>query len=876
MSTAFRNYTEHGGFIPRSLWRAGAFLALATSVGIVVLLVQRPRLGMMVFWQVAIPMLPALWLVAPGVWRNVCPMAFLNQLPRELGFARAWSRPAWLRSATFPISIFALFAIVALRPVVFDHSPLATAALIAGGLGLALVGGLLFKGKSGWCGTFCPLAPIQRLYGNAPIVTIRNDYCSPCVGCQQNCYDFNPGASLFSNLYDRDQRAAEQRRFFAAVYPGFVLGFFFATAAPGGLLAPLGLLNLAVWPLLTLGAFHALATFTRASSYSLVALFGMSALALYYWFAAPVVIHAIGSIAAVALPGGSAREAQIVIATLALYSFGIGLRREREYTRIIAGASVATTGSGNAILQTLVRDEAGAEVLERSTGKRFVARPDQTLLEALEGAGIAIESGCRMGLCGADPIAIVAGGDALPPPSANERSTLQRIGRDGGNARLACCCRTTAALTIDTDPHAAEQTVPQEPPPAIVRYAPAALRVIVLGNGIAGTTVADHMRRRDAAASIVVGGEESRSLYNRMAITRLVYGRSAMHGLTLLPEDWYDEHHIDAWLNTRALAVDPEGCTVTLATGDVLGYDRLVFATGAKAREPDAPGWGIPGCFVLRSADDAIAVRAWLQRHAARSAVVLGGGPLGIEAADALREAGMRVTIVQRGRHLMDRDLDPSGARIVATFLRGLGIDVREGAAVAAFTGCDRIRAVELTDGSDLACDICIACTGIEPNASLASTAGVAVRRGIIVDQQLRTSDPHIFAVGDIAELPGTTGGLWPVSLRHGEIAAANIAGEALAFTENVKTMMLKLPGIDVQSFGRIDPVGSAQREMCEAGADDRSWWRVILEDGAIVGGVFVGEPELARVAISAFREPNTCSAALSRLGGLDAGLSSA
>ena len=870
---AFRNYTEHDGILPRSLWRFGAVIALTMSLGIITLLVERPHVGMVVFWQLAIPILPALWLVAPGVWRNVCPMALLNQLPREFGFGLALSRPAWLRSATFPISIFALFAIVAMRPLLFDRSPLATAALIAAGLGLALAGGLVFKGKSGWCGTFCPLAPIQRLYGNAPIVTVRNEYCAPCVGCQQNCYDFNPGASLFSNLYDRDQRAAEQRRFFAAVYPGFVVGFFAATAAPGGLLAPLGLLNLAVWPLLTLGTFQALATFTRASSYALVALFGMTALALYYWFAAPVVIHALGAIAAVPLPGGSARDAQIAIASLALCSFGIGLRREREYTRIIAGASVATTGSGNAILQTIVRDEAGAEVLERTSGKRFVARPDQTLLEAIEGAGIAIESGCRMGLCGADPIAIVSGGDSLPPPSASERSTLQRIGRDGGNARLACCCRTSAPLTIDTDPRAAELTVSEAPAPVGIRHSPAALRVVVLGNGIAGTTVADHVRRRDAGASIVVVGDESRSLYNRMAITRLVYGRSAMHGLTLLPDDWYDEHRVDAWLNTRALAVDPEECTVTLATGDVLGYDRLVFATGARARHPDAPGWGIPGCFVLRSADDAIAVRAWLQHHAARNAVVLGGGPLGIEAADALRAAGMRVTIVQRGAHLMDRDLDPSGARILTTFLHGLGVDVRAGASVAAVAGNDRIRAVTLTDGSDVPCDICIACTGIEPNAALATQAGVAVRHGIIVDEQLRTSDPRIFAVGDVAELPGTTGGLWPVSLRHGEIAAANIAGDALAFTENVKTMTLKLPGIDVQSFGHIEAARNTQREICEAGAGDRSWWRVVLDDGAIVGGVFVGEPELARIALSAFREPSTCSVALGRLGGLGSAL---
>lgn len=145
-----------------------------------------PELGFALFWKLLIPSLPLLFAVAPGVWRQICPMAFVNQLPRAFGFSREMTLPVAAKNLAYFISVLAFFFLVSLRHIYFNQEPLAWMVLVFSALGLAFLGGVFFKGRSGWCGTFCPLAPIQKAYGHAPVVTVKNGYCPTCVGCQKN------------------------------------------------------------------------------------------------------------------------------------------------------------------------------------------------------------------------------------------------------------------------------------------------------------------------------------------------------------------------------------------------------------------------------------------------------------------------------------------------------------------------------------------------------------------------------------------------------------------------------------------------------------------------------------------------------------------
>jgi hypothetical protein len=178
---------------------------------------------------VIVPLFPLLIFVAPGLWRNICPLAAANQLPRVLGFGRGRTVPDWLRNRSYSIAAVSFFGIVAARFSGLDDNRTAMGVVLGVVVVLAFAGGVVFKGKSGWCSSFCPLLPLQRAYGQTPMVTVPNSHCPTCVGCAKNCYDFKPRAAY---LADPDPRWSAPRKLFAAALAGFVLAFFTLAVRP--------------------------------------------------------------------------------------------------------------------------------------------------------------------------------------------------------------------------------------------------------------------------------------------------------------------------------------------------------------------------------------------------------------------------------------------------------------------------------------------------------------------------------------------------------------------------------------------------------------------------------------------------------------------
>ena len=327
----------------------------------------------------------------------------------------------------------------------------------------------------------------------------------------------------------------------------------------------------------------------------------------------------------------------------------------------------------------------------------------------------------------------------------------------------------------------------------------------MIGNGIAGVTAADHVRRRHPECEIDVIADEPYPLYNRMGIARLVYGRSAMVGLQLLPDAWYDDNRITCWLNTAAQKLDPGQRNVTLGTGEKLPYDRLILATGSDSFVPPISGFGVQGTFVLRRAADAFAIRAFAQRHRADHAIVAGGGLLGLEAAYAIHKLGLYVTVLERGPRLLSRQLDDRAAELLRDYLVGLGLHIQPGPRRRLIATDGRLRAVALSDGTRAPG------RGV-PGRCRDLAAGRARARGrhrgrawVIVDDALRTSAEEVFAVGDVAEHRGRTYGLWPAAVEQGEIAAENALGGSRAYEGTVPVTMLKVVGVDLLSIGRFE-----------------------------------------------------------------------
>ncbi len=840
----FPNYLQirERSWLPLNAWHWLRGLSLLVALGIAALAWTKPKLGLALFWSLAVPILPAVFFIAPGLWRNLCPLAAANQTPRLLGFTRGLTVPDWLRRYGYVIGIATLFVAVTARKFLFNQSGEATALLIIVALVLPFIGGLFFKGKSGWCSLVCPVLPVERLYNETPFVLVANSHCTPCVGCTKNCYDFNPRAANLADAYDDDAQWAGFRRFLAAVFPGFLLAYFQLPNPPAIAVGQM-YLGFALYLAASAGAFFALATFLRLPSARLPALFGVLALNIFYWYVLPTWFASAATLAGANAAPALAWAGSGALASLSLWWLARTRQKEQDYLRERQGATELKLPAGAVSALRKAGQAAVAEVVFQPQDVRTATEPGRSLLEIAEAQQLPIEAGCRMGMCGADPVVILEGGENLSPRTPDEQATLERLGLAGNPAaRLACMCRVQGAVTVSLGrASAGAASAPATPAKARAQPDPAVKSIVIVGNGIAGVTSADYARRLHPDCEIHLIGAEKHALYNRMAITRLIYGRSAMGGLYLNPDSWYEERRITTWLNTSVSAAARGSRQLVLATGETLAFDRLILACGSSSFVPDLPGYGLPGSFGLRDADEAMTIRRYVQDKACRRAVVAGGGLLGLEAAYALHKLGLRVTVLERGPWLLRRQLDQAAAGLLAQYLQGLGMDLMFEAQIAALEGERRVRAARLKDGSTLACDLFLICTGIAPNVDLAKSMGLAVKRGVVVDPQMRTSDPSILAAGDCCEFEGRLPGLWPTAVDQGRIAGGNAAGGSDSYVEQAPVTALKVVGVDVTSVGRFEPAPGDEVIIAEDEAG-RSYRKLVMSQGRLAGAILIGD----------------------------------
>jgi NADPH-dependent 2,4-dienoyl-CoA reductase/sulfur reductase-like enzyme/ferredoxin len=834
----FPNYLQLPTVLSLTIWSGLRIACIGIAVAIAVTLFVAPQIGLPLFWMVAVPLLPAVFVLAPGIWRNVCPMAALNQMPRLLGITRGLTHTPLAREYSYVLGIALFFALVSSRKWLFDASGTATGLLILLGLGGAFVGGLIFKGKSGWCSSICPMLPVQRVYGQTPIKRIANAHCRPCVGCSKNCFDFNPGVAYLADQYDSDKHYVGYRRVFVGILPGFILAFF-AIPAGADLASVYG--TFALGSGLSLAIFHLLDTFLKLPNNRLTVLFGAAAFTAYYWFASETWFKGLSMLSGHwVVPDMAPWSVRVAVIGLAITWVWRGFQIEDVFvaqTVQRAANQPVKLGEHAAAALKGVEEASQASVVIQPQNKTVPAQVGQSLLELIESCGDKIEAGCRMGVCGADPIAVRDGAQYLSPMEDDERNTLARLGH-GPNTRMACSARLQKGCV-----HIA--LVPDKADPSAVHavrdYDRAIHRVVIIGNGIAGVTAADHIRRRHPDCAIQLVAEENHALYNRMGITRLVYGRSAMQGLYLMPEAWYSDRAIEVLLNTTARAFDPAAKEVHLADRETLAYDRLILATGSRSFVPPMEGWGGAGCFVLRSANDAMGVRAYAQQSGAQHAVVAGGGLLGLEAAYALHKLGLRVTVVERNAWLLHRQLDERGGRLLQGYLQSLGVHMRLGSQIQKLApGEGAQHSVQLQDDEPLRADIFIVAAGIAPNIELARAAGLDVNRGVRVDANMATSAPGVYAAGDVAEWEGRVMGLWPVAVEQAEVAARNALGEGVSYQEPVLSTVLKVVGADLISVGEHE--GKEGDEiLVEENLVEFRYRKLVIRGGRLKGAILIG-----------------------------------
>jgi len=406
-------------------------------------------------------------------------------------------------------------------------------------------------------------------------------------------------------------------------------------------------------------------------------------------------------------------------------------------------------------------------------------------------------------------------------------------------------------------------------------------RLVIVGNGMAGHRLVEALLARPERPAITVIGAETAPAYNRILLSPLLAGEMERDALTLRDADWYAEQGIELVLGERVESIDRAARRLTTDAGRQLDYDRLVLATGSTPARPPVPGLELPGVHVFRDLHDADA----LARAAAtgRNAVVIGGGLLGLEAAEGLRKRGMQVSLLQREDRLMNRQLDLTAARLLESELRGRGLDIHTDAQLERLEANaeGQVCAALLADGTRLAADCVVVAIGIVPQAELGRVAELEVNRGVIVDEWLTTSDPAIYALGECCEHRGNLYGLVEPIWRQVEVLADKLcrsdaersdADSAQGYVEKPTATKLKVSGISLYAFGPTEP--EPEHEVLSyRDPQQGDYRRLLLRDGRLEGAVLYGDtasgPWYFEQALAG-RDLSDCRAAL-LLGAADA-----
>ncbi len=326
--------------------------------------------------------------------------------------------------------------------------------------------------------------------------------------------------------------------------------------------------------------------------------------------------------------------------------------------------------------------------------------------------------------------------------------------------------------------------------------------IVIIGNGMVGYKFCEKLISKSRNFDVYVFGEESRRAYDRVRLSEYFNGKTA-EDLSLCAADWYEENGITLYLDDRVTQIDRSNSTVHSAHGLSLKYDKLVLATGSAAFVPEIPGLDKEGVFVYRNIDDLDLIRNYSIK--ASSAAVMGGGLLGLEAAKALIDLGIAQThIVEFAPRLMPRQIDAAGSEILSAKLESLGLHIHLNKNTASISGRDQVTGLVFKDDTELEVDMLVISAGIRPRDELARQCGleVSVRGGIVVNHQMQTSDPNIFAIGECALFEQMIYGLIAPGYEMAEVLASNLCGGEKHFHSFDMSTKLKLIGVDVASFG--------------------------------------------------------------------------
>ncbi len=367
------------------------------------------------------------------------------------------------------------------------------------------------------------------------------------------------------------------------------------------------------------------------------------------------------------------------------------------------------------------------------------------------------------------------------------------------------------------------------------------MRLVIVGNGVAGVTTARFVAEGDPSFQVTIYSDELYSYYPRPRLIELVAGQVTPEKMAFYPEEWYRKRNINVVLGHRVAGIEAQRHQIVLDDGTLVPYDKLVLAMGARSWLPPIVGSEHAGVHTLRSMCDALAIR---DRAAhVEHATVLGGGLLGLDTAMGLRAQGIRVSVVEIMPRLLPRQLDAAGASLLQHLIEIRGVEVVTNDSCVSIEGRSQVERVVLKSGRTLETGMVVISAGVRSNIGMAQSAGLNCGQGVIVDERLRTSAPDIYAVGDVAEFKKRVWGIIPAALAQARVAAAQIMGkEQVLYHDIVPSTTLKVTGVDVLSIGEVNPQNDGFREASTLDLSAGIYKKLVVRDGRLVGAIVIGD----------------------------------
>jgi len=360
---------------------------------------------------------------------------------------------------------------------------------------------------------------------------------------------------------------------------------------------------------------------------------------------------------------------------------------------------------------------------------------------------------------------------------------------------------------------------------------------LIIGNGVAGTTAAENIRKQDKDGSITIVTDEDLPFYWRIQLNEYISGDITEEQLLAKKKDWYRDQNITLKLKTRIVGADAQKKVVVTEDKQELAYDSLLIATGSHSFIPPIKGNEKKGVFALRDVQDAREISLFTK--SVEEVILIGGGLLGLEAGNALRKLGKKIMVVEFFPRLLPRQLDVDGAGRLQKIMEGMGFSFRLGAKTQEITGDDKAQGALLEGGETLSGQMVVISAGVRPNLELAEPLGLKTDKGIVVDEHLRTNQPDIYAAGDVAEFRGMPYGIWPAAMEQGKIAGMNMAGGEATYNGTTMANTLKVVGVDLASAGNIDAENEFESKVVTG---ENLYKKIVLDNNQIIGCIMLGD----------------------------------